>query len=51
MKVYSQKQARWMGAQVGGAIRNAKGLSDPKLRDVLRGKKVKSLPARSRKSK
>lgn len=50
-KVRSQKQARLFGAMIGGAVRNPKGLSDRKLRDALRGKKIKSLPARSRKKK
>lgn len=48
-KIYSQKQARLFGAMIGGKAKNPKGLSDGKLRNSLRGKKVKSLPVRSRK--
>jgi hypothetical protein len=52
-KVYSRKQARFFGAMIGDKIPNPPGakMSDSALRKSLRGKKVKSLPARSRKSR
>lgn len=51
MKATSQAQARLWGAMIGGKVRNPKGLPDSKLKDALRGVKVKRLPARSRKGK
>lgn len=50
-RAYSQKQARFFGAIIGGAAKNPKGLTDKSLRNSLRGKKVKGLPMRSRKKK
>lgn len=41
----SKAQARFLGAVAGGAIRR-KGLSASKARELLRGTKVKKLPAR-----
>jgi hypothetical protein len=46
-KIYSQRQARFFGALIGKG--GKKGLSVSKLKDALRGKKIKRLPVRSRK--
>lgn len=50
MPVKSKAQARFMGAVAGGAIKK-KGLGKEKAKEFLKGVKVKSLPARSKKKK
>lgn len=47
----SREQARLFGAIAGGRKTKARGLSRAKAHDLLRGVKVKRLPARSRKSR
>lgn len=48
----SRAQARLFGAIAGGAkISKARGLSRREAKNLLRGVKVKRLPARSRKSR
>lgn len=49
MKVHSQKQARYLGAMIGGKAKNPKGLSDATAKNALRGVKVGKLPKRARK--
>jgi hypothetical protein len=46
----SKAQARYLGAVAGGQIKR-KGLSRKKAREMLKGTKVKKLPARKRKRK
>jgi hypothetical protein len=50
-KPASKKQAALFGAIAGGKRTKATGLSKRKAHDILRGKKLKGLPARSRKSR
>jgi hypothetical protein len=47
-KAKSKAQARFLGGVAGGAIRR-KGLSAKRAREMLKGTKVKKLPARKRK--
>lgn len=49
-KVKSRAQARFLGAVAGGQVKR-KGLTRAKARELLRGTKVKRLPARKRKRK
>lgn len=46
-KAKSKAQARFLGAVAGGQIRR-KGLSRTRAREMLKGTKVKRLPARKR---
>jgi hypothetical protein len=49
-KARSKAQARFLGAVAGGKARlSAKGLSRAKAREMLRGTKMKNLPARKKK--
>lgn len=47
----SRAQARLFGAVAGGKATKATGLSRRKAKDILRGKHLKRLPPRSRKSR
>lgn len=47
-KAKSKAQARFLGAVAGGAIKK-KGLSASKAGEMLKGTKVKKLPARKKK--
>jgi hypothetical protein len=47
-KAKSKAQARFLGAVAGGRVK-VKGLSSKTAREMLRGTKVKKLPARKRK--
>jgi hypothetical protein len=47
-KAKSKAQARFLGAVAGGQIKR-KGMTKAKAREMLRGTKVKKLPARKRK--
>lgn len=50
-KAKSKAQARYFGAVAGGKARKKGGLSRKKAREMLRGTKMKRLPARARKKK
>lgn len=51
-KAKSKAQARYLGAVAGGKARKGhKGLSGAKAREMLRGTKVKRLPARAKKKR
>lgn len=48
-KAKSKAQARFLGAVASGRARKSGGLSKTKAREMLKGSKVKRLPARKRK--
>lgn len=50
-KAKSKAQARLFGAIAGGKSTKAKGLSPGKAREMLKGTKIKRLPARKGKRK
>lgn len=50
-KVKSKAQARFLGAIAGGRRKPPKGLSRAKAREMLRGTKLKRLPARKRRKR